>query len=59
MADHFGSSKSTLFRPSKASDWEPYQATIADLYLDQNKKLKEVIEEMETVYYFKATQVPP
>ncbi len=42
-------------RPSKAEDWEPYRHIIAELY--RTKKLKEVIEEMEAVYYFKATQV--
>ncbi len=42
-------------RPNKAEDWEPYRHIITELY--RTKKLKEVIEEMESVYYFKATQV--
>jgi len=45
----------SYIRPTKAEDWEPYRQIIADLYA--TKKLKEVMEEMETVYYFKATQV--
>ncbi len=44
---------SSYIRPQKAEDWEPFRDIIAELY--RTKKLKEVMEEMETVYYFKAT----
>lgn len=45
----------SYIRPSKAEDWEPYRDIIAELY--RTKKLKDVMEEMEAVYYFKATYV--
>ncbi len=50
-----GSQAPAYIRPSKTEDWEPYREIIAELY--RTKKLKEVMEDMESVYYFKATQV--
>ena len=46
-------SSSSYLRPSKAEDWEPYREIIAELY--RTKKLKDVMDEMEKVYFFKAT----
>ena len=43
----------SYIRPEKAEDWEPYRDIIAELY--RTKKLKDVMDEMETVYFFKAT----
>ncbi|TLD09900.1 hypothetical protein PgNI_05869 [Pyricularia grisea] len=40
-------------RPSRPEDWEPYRAIIEELYKTQ--KLKDVMETMERVYFFKAT----
>ena len=48
-----GQASSSYLRPTKAEDWEPYREIIAELY--RTKKLKDVMEEMETVYFFKAT----
>ncbi|KAL8377098.1 hypothetical protein RB595_007983 [Gaeumannomyces hyphopodioides] len=47
------SSKTQYFRPSRTEDWEPYRAIIEALY--KEKKLKEVMDTMETSYSFKAT----
>ncbi|TLS25703.1 hypothetical protein PpBr36_07281 [Pyricularia pennisetigena] len=40
-------------RPTRPEDWEPYRATIEELYKTQ--KLKDVMNTMERVYFFKAT----
>ncbi|TLD25005.1 hypothetical protein PspLS_05905 [Pyricularia sp. CBS 133598] len=40
-------------RPSRPEDWEPYRAIIEELYKTQ--KLKDVMDTMERVYFFKAT----
>ncbi|KAL8404630.1 hypothetical protein RB594_009475 [Gaeumannomyces avenae] len=47
------SSKAQYFRPSRTEDWEPYRAVIEALY--KEKKLKDVMDTMETSYSFKAT----
>jgi len=46
-------SSQNFVRPEKAEDWEPYQAEISRLY--KTKKLKDVMEEMESRWGFKAT----
>ena len=43
----------SMFRPTKAEDWEPYRDTIAHLY--NTMKLKDVMAEMQAAYQFKAT----
>jgi hypothetical protein len=48
-----GQSQGSYLRPTKPEDWEPYRELIAELYRD--KKLKEVMEVMETEHGFKAT----
>lgn len=47
--------QTTVFRPSKPADWEPYRDAIAHYYITMNMKLKDVMPEMETTYFFKAT----
>ena len=42
-----------MFRPSRPDDWEAYRETITHLY--SVMKLKDVMKEMETQHYFKAT----
>ncbi|KAL1841736.1 hypothetical protein VTJ49DRAFT_6650 [Mycothermus thermophilus] len=41
--------------PACAADWEAMKDIMRDLYIDQNKILKEVVEIMITQYKFKAT----
>ncbi|OCL03450.1 hypothetical protein AOQ84DRAFT_262652, partial [Glonium stellatum] len=36
--------------------WNSHKATIRSLYLEQNRKLADVIEEMKTGYRFSATK---
>ncbi|EHA56897.1 hypothetical protein MGG_06790 [Pyricularia oryzae 70-15] len=40
-------------RPTRPEDWEPYRGIIEELYKTQ--KLKDVMDTMERVYFFKAT----
>lgn len=40
-------------RPTRPEDWEPYRGVIEELYKTQ--KLKDVMDTMERVYFFKAT----
>jgi hypothetical protein len=51
-------SQPAIFRPSKPEDWEPYYEVIAHYYNTMNMRLKDVMAEMETTYYFKATYAP-
>ncbi|KAL2019312.1 hypothetical protein VTK56DRAFT_9779 [Thermocarpiscus australiensis] len=46
--------QSVMFRPSNPEDWEPYREIIAHLY--STMTLKDVMAEMQTTYYFKATE---
>ncbi|KAK4134083.1 hypothetical protein BT67DRAFT_307261 [Trichocladium antarcticum] len=48
--------QTAVFRPSKPADWEPYRDAIAHYYITMNMKLKDVMPEMETTYFFKATE---
>ncbi|KAK3372697.1 hypothetical protein B0H63DRAFT_564071 [Podospora didyma] len=41
--------------PTKPSDWEAVKHAIEDLYMNNNVRLKDVIEIMHTVYGFRAT----
>jgi hypothetical protein len=38
-----------------SSEWEPYKAEIRSLYLEQNCKLKDVMEHMELKYGLRRT----
>ena len=44
-------------RPATQEDWERNKCTIKSLYMDQNFKLWDVIDIMETVHSFRATYV--
>lgn len=44
-----------MYRPSRPEDWEPYRDIIAHLYNTMNMKLKDVMNEMQITYSFKAT----
>jgi hypothetical protein len=48
---------STKWRISEA-DWEPYRARIKELYLEEDRSLKEVMAIMEREHDFKATSGP-
>jgi hypothetical protein len=42
-----------------AAEWDNYRATITDLYQNQNKTLKTVMQIMRDEYKFEATYVHP
>ncbi|KAK0715295.1 Clr5 domain-containing protein [Lasiosphaeris hirsuta] len=61
MADYYmprpaqhRSQESSMYRPTKAEDWEPYRDIIAQLYTTM--KLKDVMLEMQMIHHFKATE---
>jgi hypothetical protein len=47
----------TVWRTSEG-DWEPFKARIRQLYLDEDRPLKDVMAIMERDYGFKATSDP-
>jgi Clr5 domain len=48
---------STVWRTSE-EDWEPFRARIRQLYLEEDRPLKDVMAIMERDYGFKATSDP-
>ncbi len=44
-----------MMTPSKPADWDAVKGLIEDLYLQNNVRLKDVIDIMQTVYQFRAT----
>src|SRR5450755_2404214 len=46
-------------RPTCEEDWEPHRARIRQLYLEEDRTLKDVMGIMEREHGFKATSGPP
>ncbi len=47
----------TAIVPASGADWDTHKMEIAELYIQENRPLKEVMERMRTRFNFKATYV--